>query len=43
MHQARTLEVTDPRAAALTWERIDREVVDRRTSRFCGLVTVLYS
>jgi peptide/nickel transport system substrate-binding protein len=29
MHQARTLEVTDPRAAALAWEEIDREVADR--------------
>lgn len=29
MHQARTLEVTDPRAAALAWEGIDREVADR--------------
>ena len=28
MHQARTLEVTDPRAAALAWEGIDREVAD---------------
>jgi YVTN family beta-propeller protein len=29
MHMARSLEVTDPRAAALAWEKIDREVADR--------------